>query len=362
MGETSALACLWAASICVSGGWPPGKFPPPSWQPFFSSAVSPIWPICTARGRSAIICSAAPAFRGVFHCHRPGVQPPDAQRQMDLRCRHRRAGDAAAPFSGYPEGCHVCRFVDECRYPIDQPLDHSASFRRCVSGSNHGKRRQPSGGFRNSNLGQAWLVLMLALVFGACACRPSRPTCRYHRANKLNETLDKGPRTGLGNRRGRQRMTKRERCRGDYTGRPGSGCRGKTVESYPLFRVEPDGELAGWVVKAGGQGYADKIELLVGLDPARKPLRTFRSGAERDAGAGQQNHHLPTGAASSPVSKPRTAGGAKRRTFSAQRVAFIDAITGATISSRSVTAIVNQVVSDSGPILTPDAFRPRKGG
>ncbi len=218
----------------------------------------------------------------------------------------------------------------------------------------NGTPRRPGGGLKNSSLGQAWLVLLLALVFGAVLAAVQTNLSRIIAANKMNETLDNVPALVWG---------------AGATGRmaePGravaitAGTLDVTVDSklkvIPVFQVTLDGALAGWVVKAGGQGYADKIELLLGLDPALDTI-TGLFVLEQKETPGLGNKITEAG---------------WRRQFSGQkthsplvvqkgRIAAsggIDAIAGATISSRSVTHIVNQAVSAARANLTTDAFRP----
>ena len=62
----------------------------------------------------------------------------------------------------------------------------------------------------------------------------------------------------------------------------------------------PEGKMVGHVVKADGQGYADKIELLVGTRCQRqKHYRTFCAGPERDTGPGCKDPGRWAGAGSS---------------------------------------------------------------
>jgi electron transport complex protein RnfG len=111
----------------------------------------------------------------------------------------------------------------------------------------------------------------------------------------------------------------------------------------------PDGKMVGHVVKANGQGYADKIELLVGLNAQGKTItglfvldqkETPGLGAKilEDAWRGQFKDKSTENTLS--VVK---GGGANDEQ--------IDAISGATISSRSVTGIVNTVVANVIPQL-----------
>jgi electron transport complex protein RnfG len=100
----------------------------------------------------------------------------------------------------------------------------------------------------------------------------------------------------------------------------------------------------GWVAKASGQGYADKIELLLGLDPEAKSITgLFILEQKETPGLGNK---IITDAWRSQFLDKKTdnplvvvKGGAKVPNE-------IDAVTGATISSRSVTTIVNTAISD----------------
>jgi electron transport complex protein RnfG len=127
---------------------------------------------------------------------------------------------------------------------------------------------------------------------------------------------------------------------------------------YPVFKVDDGGQLAGWVVKAGGQGYADKIELLLGLDPTLESMTgLFVLEQKETPGLGNKitfadwRGQFPGKSTDTPLVVQK--GGAEAPNG-------IDAITGATISSRAVTTIVNQVVAGLKGNLTPDTFRPQE--
>ena len=51
----------------------------------------------------------------------------------------------------------------------------------------------PSGGLKNSNLAQAWLVLVLAFIFGSALAAVQVNLEDRITANKLNETLVRIP-------------------------------------------------------------------------------------------------------------------------------------------------------------------------
>jgi electron transport complex protein RnfG len=209
-----------------------------------------------------------------------------------------------------------------------------------------------SGGWKNSNLVQAWLVLLLALCFGSALAAVQVNLSGIISANKLNETLDRAPE--LVPAAGAAGESKDASASVDIA--PGSitvNSGGKSV-SYPLYRVSRNGTLAGWVLKAGGQGYADRIELLLGLDPDQETITgLFILEQKETPGLGNK------------IITPEWRG-----QFIGKRIKVplmvvkkgktdnaIDAITGATISSRSVTAIVNRTIGDVRGRLTPANIR-----
>ncbi len=203
----------------------------------------------------------------------------------------------------------------------------------------------PGGRFRNSNLAQAWLVLVLAVFFGSALAAVQVNLSGIILENKQNETLEKVPELIWG-------VTGAQK--NDVEIIPGtlrikSGVKTKT---FNLFKVVHEKELAGWVIKAGGQGYADKIDLLIGVDPGVKTLTgLFILDQKETPGLGNKitfpewRRQFVGKATARPlvVAKGTTGGDAS-----------IDAITGATISSRSVTRIVNQVMDAAKGNLTPE--------
>lgn len=215
----------------------------------------------------------------------------------------------------------------------------------------HDQPPASGGGFKNSNLVQAWLVLLLALCFGSALAAVQVNLSGIIAANKLNETLDRAPE--LVPAAGAAAESKDASAAVDVA--PGSitvKSGGKSV-SYPLYRVSRNGTLAGWVLKAGGQGYADKIELLLGLDSSQETITgLFILEQKETPGLGNKiitpewRGQFIDKKTEPPllVVKGKTANG-------------IDAITGATISSRAVTAIVNRTIGDVKGRLTPANIR-----
>jgi len=209
---------------------------------------------------------------------------------------------------------------------------------------------EPGSRFKNSNLAQAWLVLVLAVLFGAALAAVQVQLSVKIAENKLNETLEKIPEIIWG-AAGVSGMASQNPAV-DIV--PGSldVKTGTKTETYSLYKVSRDKRLAGWVIKAGGQGYADKIELLVGVDPAVKTVTgLFILDQKETPGLGnkitfpewrRQFVGKPT---DQPLDVIKSGPGGAHT---------IDAVTGATISSRSVTRIVNRVMAAMQGRLTPE--------
>ena len=197
---------------------------------------------------------------------------------------------------------------------------------------------------RSNNLAQAWLVLMLAIVFGTCLAAVHVNLSDRIAANKLNESLERIPGLIWSKGQGGAAM---EILSGQIVVK-----KKDRALFYPVFQVKDEGKPAGWVIKAAGQGYAGSIELLLGLDPAGDTISglfvleqtetpglgnkiTFPEWLDQFAG---QNTAKPLTLAKGGRAAPGT----------------IDAITGATISSKGVVGIVNRAVKETKGRLEPD--------
>jgi len=192
---------------------------------------------------------------------------------------------------------------------------------------------------RNSNLFQAWLVLLLSLVFGMSLASVEIALKPRIQANKIKETMEKIPGVVLGSDRAQAMQTAGEAL----------DIEPMTVEAggtfYRVYRTAfDDNTLAGFVVKASAQGYADKIELLVGFDAHVKRITgVFVLDQKETPGLGnkiveeQWLDQFEGRSLSSPLVVVKTR---------AEKDHEIDAVSGATISSRCVTGIVNQTVED----------------
>lgn len=200
---------------------------------------------------------------------------------------------------------------------------------------------------RENNLVQAWLVLVLAIAFGTALSAVQAKLGPTIEQNRLDETLRQVPELVWG-----------EQAAGIMSGEAASVTitpevmdvkSGDKTVYYKLFRVVRDGRIAGWVVKTGGQGYADRIDLLVGVDPGASALTgLFVLDQKETPGLGNKIESADWRGqfAGRKTDQPLTVvkdGGDAPYT--------VDAITGATISSRSVTGIVNRALRDLKPRL-----------
>ncbi|HPA13965.1 MAG TPA: FMN-binding protein [Desulfobacterales bacterium] len=195
---------------------------------------------------------------------------------------------------------------------------------------------------KNRYIVQAWLVLILTLCFGGTLAGVQLTLGPIIETNKLNETIQRVPELILGADQARK-MEKQGRSLSVEPLSLGVEKHGRKV-FYNVYDAKSNGERIGWVVKASGQGYADKIELLIGLDPPNEKITgLFILEQKETPGLGNKiaadywrsqfiNKNVRT-----PLVVIR--GGVKPANG-------IDAITGATISSRTVTNIINTAVSD----------------
>ena len=211
-----------------------------------------------------------------------------------------------------------------------------------------------AGRLKNSNIAQAWLILVMALIFGAALAAVQVNLSGVIAANKLSEALERVPELVWGAAAAPKIVSQNASV--DIT--PGTVTIKKDAKTvyYNLFRVTREGKLAGWVIKAGGQGYADKIELIIGLDPSADTITgLFILQQKETPGLGnkitfpQWRNQFIRKKTSTPlvvVTKGKS-----------QPLNAIDAVTGATISSRSVTGIVNRTIGDIKGQLTPATIR-----
>ena len=196
---------------------------------------------------------------------------------------------------------------------------------------------------KKSFIVQAWLVLILALLFGAALASVKIVLEPMIVANKVNEIRQKLPEIILG-AEAAQQMAKVDQQLVIETRSVQVEKKAQNI-AYRVYEARnPDQTLKGWVVKTGGQGYADKIELLLGLGPlAERITGIFILDQKETPGLGSQiiaqkwrNQFINKNTGESLIPVKDGADAANE----------IDAITGATISSRSVCDIINAAASD----------------
>jgi electron transport complex protein RnfG len=159
-------------------------------------------------------------------------------------------------------------------------------------------------------------------------------------ANKINETLEKVPEMVFGAAHA-QELADRKQVVDVTPISVGVDKAGKTIR-YSVFEAKTEGQLAGWVVKTAGQGYADKIEMLIGLDPMiEKITGIFVLDQKETPGLGNK---IVTDEWRSQFLAKSTAQPLATVKSKATAGNEIDAITGATISSKAVTDIINAAV------------------
>jgi electron transport complex protein RnfG len=210
---------------------------------------------------------------------------------------------------------------------------------------------------KNNYLVQAWLVLILALWFGAALAGVQLTLGPTIEANKTNETLEKVPELVVGRAEAEEMAQKNQ----SLIITPQSMSVEKQGKKYHYSVYEtrfPDGKQAGWVVKTTGQGYADKIELLIGFDSRAETITgLFVLDQKETPGLGNKiirsewrDQFIKKDTNRNLVVKKKGTGAPNE----------IDAVTGATVSSKSVCAIVNKTVSDLRNQLATRASKDEK--
>ncbi|RLC33877.1 MAG: FMN-binding protein [Deltaproteobacteria bacterium] len=200
---------------------------------------------------------------------------------------------------------------------------------------------------KNSNIVQAWLVLTLALLFGAALAGIQISLAPTIEANKINETRQKVPELIFGKTRALEMAAQNKNLH--VTPQfIAVEKQGKKV-FYNVFKADMDGKCVGWVVKTNGQGYADKIELLIGLAPDAETITgLFILDQKETPGLG--NKIVTEKWRSQFIGKPTGTRLTVTKT-GAVTDTEINAVTGATISSRSAINIINTAVGDlKGPL------------
>lgn len=198
----------------------------------------------------------------------------------------------------------------------------------------------PAGGFRDNNIVQAWLVLCLAICFGATLAGMQLALGPTIEQNKVNETMAKVPELVLGQELAAKLVAENQAL--EISPRTITVNVGGRQRSFNVFEATYQGRRRGWVVKTAGQGYSDRVELLLGLDPTLTTI-TGLFILEQKETPGLGNKMIFPEWRAQFIGKPTTPALKVVKT-GAREKNQIDAITGATISSRAVVTIVNSAV------------------
>lgn len=202
--------------------------------------------------------------------------------------------------------------------------------------------------FQNSYILQAWLCITLALVFGIALAGVQATLGPRIIENKLNESKARVPELLLGKEgvaqisaQGQKLMITPRNLEFDKHG---------IKKFYTVFEARfADGRLAGWVTKVGGQGYSSRIELLIGLSPEMEKITgLFVLDQKETPGLGNKISESKWRDQFLQKSTEPQLQVVKIGTGKANE---IDAVSGATISSRSVVTIVNDSVADLKQLL-----------
>ena len=212
---------------------------------------------------------------------------------------------------------------------------------------------------RRNPLREAWLILVLAGAFGATLAAVQTGLGERIEANKRAETLSQVPALVLGGERMRDAEVsiRDERIEVRLAGGEARSLavRERQIAGLAVLEVRSDDQITGWVLRGADQGYADQIELLIGLSPDGEVIRGLYVLSQKETPA------LGDAITSEEFRGRFTGRRTDRRlevTRSEREAARPDgavlALTAATISSRSVCDIVNQTVAAVKPHLPAD--------
>ncbi len=197
-------------------------------------------------------------------------------------------------------------------------------------------------------LSQAWLVLVMALCVGAALAGVHVTLNDLIVNNAEADALSRVPSLIPAADPDKTRATRPETIEVPKDG---------GTRDYRAYRaIDKDGRLVGWVIKAGGEGFAGRIELLIAVDPAAGTILGLAVLEQKES---------PT--IGDKIARPDFQNRfANKKTHPELAVVKgepkaaneIRALTGATISSRAVTSIVNEAVGDVAAELARRASSP----
>ena len=179
-------------------------------------------------------------------------------------------------------------------------------------------------------LRQAWLVILLALLYGAALAGVQTTLGSRIAENKRNETYSVIPTLVEG-----ADVAKTEEV-------SVTGVNGEEQRVYKA--VADDGTQRGWVLPTHGQGFADRIDLLVGVDVTVSTITGLWVLDQKETpGLGALITEEPFLSRFDGVSTDRPVVVTTSEPTTADQ---LRAVTGATISSDSVAEIVNRAIGN----------------
>jgi electron transport complex protein RnfG len=176
---------------------------------------------------------------------------------------------------------------------------------------------------KNGYLGQAWLVLALGLAFGTALAGVQITLSGKITQNKVNDTIGQIPSLVPGARRGEP----------------------VPIGNETVYRaLDENGRQIGWVIPARGQGFADVLSLLVGLDSKAKTITGLYVLEQKETpGLGNRIENPKWRSQFAGLDASRAVAATKNAPSAGRNE--IKAVSGATVSSESVCAIVNEAVA-----------------
>jgi Na+-translocating ferredoxin:NAD+ oxidoreductase subunit G len=210
--------------------------------------------------------------------------------------------------------------------------------------------------FKNNYLVQAWLVLFLSIIFSVALATVQFKLNPIIEENKTKETMKKIPLLlndeviDTNKDTNTPPLTIKQRT--IKTQKQGVG---KTYIVYDAFDI--NGNIAGHVVKASGQGYGNKIELLLALDATAKTIKGISIIDQKET-PGLGDRIVEDSWRGQFKGKPSEKTLVVIKGKKSVNENEIDAISGATISSRGVTDIVNSTINDVRADITliPESY------
>ncbi len=181
---------------------------------------------------------------------------------------------------------------------------------------------------KRNYLREAWLVLLLALGFGAALSIVDVSLSPRISQNRLDMIMSRIPELVPGSSRG-------ERVE---------------IDGEQLYRaIDDNGEVRGWVVLISGTGFNDRVDMLVGLDAARERITNVIVLDQKET-PGLGSRITEKDWLDRFAGKPVDLIPLRVRRSAPDKDNEIEAITGATISSETVATAVNRAVQRIGKL------------